>query len=563
MSRVRRARKGEVATDVSQQGGTMEVTLKGPADDVREQMGIQQDGNGAEPRSRTDEFVEALRNPKFQVAVKRIAPREVNGQRANFEVFRESCPLELGQIEEEVFGNHGGKRYRVAVLDSESGATVAAKVIETDADPIIPESEPVIPEFFTEREEPGAMNEKFLEQQIKITGRQLELEGIKQQLESIRGGNGKSGKGIDDSKYADLQRQIMEAEHRREVAALRTQMEETARRAQQPAPPQNDKMLELMMRQMEKSDERFNKLIEQMQQNQLTAISQKLDAIQNKPRQEGSNLKDSIQTVKDIAEMLGVNLPGADDDDDDDGRPKEWYEVLGEKVFPAVMDYLKENKKEGNAISKEEIVARFAAEADRAAQEEVAKKMQLLQQQRQQMQALQQQPVPVLQQPIPPAPQNQPPPPVAMAPVMPPPSLGPTVSVPQAPAPAPVQPTLTPEQEMAMKVAAVLSTLDTEMTFRARAYEWNFEAWELLPGDLLEKISTAPDVAAFFAAFEDPRWHVNPEALVKMRQQVTGEPKIAQWMQIGMKELAGWFEKAKQDPTFSPGGDADGDGEEG
>jgi hypothetical protein len=519
----------------------MEVKMTGTPDKIREQMGIVEEGNGNRPRGASeigtpDDFTKAIQNPKYQVVVKRITPRVWEDRRANVEVFRESCPLDMDTIQEEVFSHHGGRRFRVAVVDLENNTTVAARIIDNDADPIFPDAGKFdeAAALLMREAEPSAQQKTLdtIRHEVEQTQAQLELERLTQQLDELKDRR-KTGaakpNGELETRIAEMEKRIVEVKHQNEVAALRERLTDMEKRLTNPpsTPPPADnglkELLKVMQDHIAASEKKFDRLMDQMRDDKLASIERAIEGLKNRPQQEGNSLRESIQTVKDIAEMLGLNLPGSGDEDDKE--PKEWYEILLDKYVPKIFDLIEDRKKEGKTVTKEELVSELNAAADKAAADAVARARAKLV--------------------APPAPTGG----TALPP--PPPTSG-TV-------PTPVERKIpSVEDEVKLRAASVMAVVERESTLRPRDYQWNYLAWRSLPEDILARLCAAPDPAGLLTVFDGL---VNPEALAAMKSRVAADPKLSAWIGRGIVELRDWWKKAETDPDFDPA-DEDEDGEE-
>lgn len=544
-------------------GGLMEVRMSGTPDEIREQLDRHDDDEGRGPEAQDNgsvvahrEYVEALRNAKNIVVVKRLSPRKADGVPINVEVYREQCPLDPISVEQEVEKEAGGKKFRAAVIDSESGQLVAAHVFTNDLDPVVQRASEEPPEWMREEPPPPSplqMNEEALDRQSRLAVKQIEYEQLRQQLESLKDRKAEGrGDAKTDARIREIESQLIQSQadkrvsevemrYREEISELRRKLDQLVVTPLKTAG--EDPIIKLMMEQNRQANDRFEKLLGQMQDSRMAEIQRQLSELKNKPQQEGSSLKEAVATVKDLMEMMGHGDDGDDKDDDDSDKP--FLERLADRYLPKIFDMIEsEQEKTGKTYSKDEVVARInqelASAADKAAKEEVARR------------------IGMQQRPPAPAPTQPDSSPLRGA--------VPNAAAP-APAPAPAQKEEAPErkipsldEEVKMRAAAVVAVLERELALRPRAWQWTFAAWENLPESILEKLTpdgVSPD--AVLAAFEGM---VNPGGLEQLRQKVTAEPKMQAWMARGIAELNEWGKKAQADPNFNPGEDGEDEGGE-
>lgn len=520
--------------------GTMEVKLTGTPEKIREQMGITSDDSGdSRVEEESGDMWKILNDPQNIVLVKRVAPRDWNGIRCNVEVWRENCPMTMQDIEDELLQNHGGKKYRMSVVSQVTGETLAAKRIDIDMDPIVKPVE--IPDggeyLFGEGGPPpsaGQMTEETLTRQASITAKQIEFETLSQQLQDIKARNKPDAhQNGNNNRIADLERKVADSKYEIQIEALKAKIELLSKQGAAPPPGQgsSDKMLDLILDQQKRSDARFDKLIDQMKENQLGQLRQDIAELKNAPKQEGNTLRENIETMKSLADIIGWKTGGGNDDDEG-GEDDPWYVRLGEKYLPKVFDLIEERKEQGKPMSKEEIVAQINASADVAMKEESEKIRQamLVQQAR-----LAQIPQPALTGSTtasPAAPATG----TATAPAL---KLVPPVA-PEAP---------TVEQEIQLRAASAIAVLERESTLRPRDQEWPYVFWKALPEALLEKVIAAVDVSAMLTVFAEI---VNPEGVKMMLDRVASEPKVGVWIKRGHDELKKWSAALAADPNFDP-----------
>jgi hypothetical protein len=542
------------------EGGEMAVTLRGTPEEVRAQFtaseadappgapppGAPVDGGAPSPQRLA--YIEALKVPQNTVVVKRISPRNWNDAKVNVEVYREQCPLDPVSIETEIREEFGGRKYRAAVINSETGQVVSAETFEVDADPLIKktaEEERFEQEILMQGAPPQQdVSEAALERQTRLTAKQIEYEQTRQTLESLKAQQtgGKTDPRL-DARIRELEhrtttqeadRRVAETEerHRREMDELKRQIS-----AQQAPKPQGmeDPLIKMMMEQNKQANERFEKLLTQMNDNRMADIQRQLAEVKNKPQ--GNNLLEMAESMLKLKEVFGWGEQEDEEDDDDDGEGKPFLEKLADKYLPKVFEMIEdEQTKTGKELSKDEVVARINAAADQAVKEELARRREVAQQAQRSLPAPQQQAAPAPQAAAP-APQAAP------APVAPPQRQVPSI-----------------EEEVKIRVASVIAVLERELILRPRGWQWTLACWQALPEELREKIS-APGLTppASIAVFDGI---VNQEGLELLKKKLTDDAKAAAWMERGLAELRGWAEELAKDPDFDPTEEEDEEGEE-
>ena len=157
-----------------------------------------------------------------------------------------------------------------------------------------------------------------------------------------------------------------------------------------------------------------------------------------------------------------------------------------------------------------------------------------------------------------PAPAPAPPKPAPKLDLLPPADAGaaPTPA-PAAQAPTPPAPPAqeTPEQMLAKQrcqlVAGAIAMIQHEIGLRTRNYEWNYELWDNLPEDVLEKVCTAPDCITMFDAFRVEG--INVAMLDEIKTKYSNDAKAVAWLKRGYGELVEWKKRFDLDPSFDPG----------
>jgi hypothetical protein len=527
---------------------SMELTLKGPPEKVREQArviaGETPATNGdTKEVSQNGKLAEALKVSTHTAVVKRVRPRVFNNIRCNVEVARFDLPIKLHEIVDEVQGTYGGGTYRVAVVD-ESGETTVADNFTLDRDPVFPGSENDSdllreiekaaggsPETATEQ------TAKSIEEQTQLMRKQLDHENALAALEELRdrrksrAGNGPQNAALDE-KIARLEKQAFDAEKKAIEAKYETQLQGTQRQLDELnrklSEPKRDgeskDIMKMFMEMQQKSDEKFNQLIQQMQNSKTDQLIAEVRALKAAPAQQGNDV-----VAKIVEKSLDKFLNDDDDDPDDADDPdKPWYERLADKFLPDVLDLIKERGEKGKPMTKEEITQQINEAAKKAEDEAVAAA-----QKRIMTTSAPRLPVPAAQLP----------------------AETPPAAVAAAPAPPPVEPSKPPtvEEEIAQRCGHVMSLFSRELAVRAREWEWTYECWGQLPEAVLEKVFAAPDPAAMADAFVGV---FPPEVIVELKKRLE-EPKARAWTERGLKELKGWHAKSLENPEFDPTDDSE------
>jgi len=278
------------------------------------------------------------------------------------------------------------------------------------------------------------------------------------------------------------------------------------------------------MDQQRKSDERFERMMEAMQNQKLDAMMSEVKALRNSPVQ-----KESAFTER-IMEKALASLLGDDEEDDEPEEEKPWYERLAMTILDKVDVFKEKEKTAGRPLTREEVLK----EAESFAAQEAAKikqEMGLNQRGRTQVQAL----------PPPQVPGAAVPPPVSPPSPMPP---------PQVPA------SITPEDQVRLRVALCLAELDAESASRPKVYNWNLKFWDELPEDALDAVCAAQTVEIMvesLARFVDKK-----EAVAEFLAKIQSNPKLRLWIERGMNELKEWQKRAEEDPKFDPGAETEG-----
>ncbi len=552
------------------------LTVRGTADSVKRQLGIQTEDKperSPEVATQDDEkkkFVEALRNPKYIIRVKRQTPREFNGQKTNVEVWSAELPMGYQEIQQEIAKDCGGEKYRVAIIDPASNNTIAADTFVIEGNPIVPETDVSQAEMdrMLMRGEPKSaadMSEESLERRARLTAKQIEVEAYEEQLSDARKRREHGGKPApqDNSRVDELERRLTEAKHQAEIEARDRKHAEEMRELKamiaqnaQPKKAEADTTMMMLLEQMredrKQSQTQFNALLNQMKDEKLNAVLEEVKSLRNKPTTQTPMLE-MAQTMLQMKKLLGWDGGGSDDDDEDDeddDRP--WYEKaldkLGGKFGDKLLEKFTAMEEKGETVSREDFMRGMMEHADQVAAAAVKKQLPA--------------PVNILPAPAMPKPaQSLPPAPLASLPP-PPPSAAPQATLPPPPAPtAPPQApqALTIEQEIVIRVGGVLEMIEREIELRPNEYLWNYEgAYNALPESVLEKVCAAPDPVAMIDAFAIP--NISADALAALKAKISGNPRILAWLKVGHDELKEWFTEKMKDPKFDPFAD---DGPEG
>lgn len=580
----------EVVTAPTPKNGeeTMSVSVKGKADDVVRRItgGGDKSATPKPEKDDSEELAKALRNPVNIYSVKRTEPEDWGGVKVRREVHAGECPTTLREIIDFVTKVHGGEKYRISVSNGETNKLITAEKFSVEGPVILPRNQQDVDLerilMTPQKKDPARETAEAIEKQTEVMLKQSEYERAKQAYEDLTGRRAdKAGAASSavELRLAEMERKLIESQANNRVLALEAEL-----RALRAVPPPKDESesptMKLIFKMLEDSkadrvaaDDRMNKILERMQDDKLNTVMAELKAIKEKPAGSSGDLLTQIASLKKIGGLLGWTP----DEDDDDDEPKEWWEILIKDSMPRLFDLLDGKKKEGKAMTKEEVVA----EMDKMAAEAVAKA-----EQEKALQTRYQRPNVSPALPAPPAP-IQPPAPKPAAPAAPPPSgfviPEPKVAAPATPAvpavvseipvatPAPeVAPAappppapkvdevrLTPEQEVILRCANVMEIFAREMLFRPRSYQWTFLAWEHLPEDYREALSTVTDPAAIPAIFANA---IPSEKVAELTKQFEN-PKVAAFVQRGLTEFKEWCEKLKADPDFDPGAEED-DGED-
>lgn len=512
----------------------MNVTMRGTATEIREQAQvIAGEGNG-EPKAGPPEengIVAALRDPKNSVIVKRISPRKVGKLQTNCEVYRESCPLVLSEIAEEVARVHGGRKYRVSVINPK-GEVEAAQTFDVDAEPLFEDSDAEDDALAREimdaqgngEKSSAEMSLESLDREARLSAKQFELEQARKRLKDLREESNPQRSRQDEesaARISKLERDVVETRYETKASALEKELADVRRQLAEPrgGADKTDKLLDLVMQQIKDSNEKFTKLIEQMNNQKLDQITKEISSLKNNPA--GGPLA-LVKDLKDLKEVIGLfGGSGGDDEDDDDDPDKPWFERLADKYLPDVIDLIKDRGKEGKPMTKEEITKHIEEASKKAEDEAVAAA-----QKRIAASAPARLPGPAA-------------PPVAVSPPGVPPAVAP---------PPPVAPPPTVEQDIAQRCGHVMTLFDRELALRVREWEWSYEWWGQLPETILEKAAVAADPAAMVDAFSGI---FAPEAIDGLKKRLE-EPKARAWAERGLRQLKEWHAKALVDPGFDP-----------
>ena len=567
--------------ELTQEGAEpqIDVRMRGGADAVKKQLGVateekkpeKKEGNGQDHEKQ--KFVEALRNSKYIIRVKRLTPREVNGFQTNVEVWQTELPLSYQEIMDEVSKSYLGGKYRVAVIDPSSNSTVAADTFEVPGDPLLPEGVRMTEEeqnriLMRGNEKSAAdLTEEGLDRRARTTAKMLEVEALEGQLEEARLRRTKPAEKPfvqDNTRVDDLERRLTEAKHQAEIENRDRKHAEEMRELKaliakqavpvSQGPSETALLIQQMQRNQDASDKRFEALQKQMQDDKLNALLEEIKAIKNRPAKENGTMLEMADAMLKMKKLFGWGSDDEDTDEDDPNDERPWWEraldKFGDKFIPKLIEKFDGMEEKGTKVTREDFMREIAAAAKAEEDAAVARAQQRI--------AAQQAP-PGLPAPAPQVTQAIPPPPNPSVPgaFKPPAPAQPVAELPPpppppAPAPIPVVPEkLTIEQEILFRVSGVLEILSREIELRPNEYLWNYEGiWQSLPEDLREKIAAAPDPVAMIDVFGIP--NINPELLADMKAKIAANPKIVAWLKIGLDELKEWTAEKAADPTFDP-----------
>ena len=565
--------------ELTQEGAEpqIDVRMRGGADAVKKQLGVateekkpeKKEGNGQDHEKQ--KIVEALRNSKYIIRVKRLTPREVNGFQTNVEVWQTELPLSYQEIMDEVSKSYLGGKYRVAVIDPSSNSTVAADTFEVPGDPLMPEgmSEEEQNRILMRGTEKSAadLTEEGLDRRARTTAKMLEVEALEGQLEEARLRRTKPVEKPfvqDNTRVDDLERRLIEAKHQAEIEnrdrkhaeemrELKALIAKSAAPVQQ-GPSETALLIQQMQRNQDASDKRFEALQKQMQDDKLNALLEEIKGIKNRPAKENGTMLEMADAMLKMKKLFGWGSDDDDDDEDDPNDERPWWEraldKFGDKFIPKLIEKFDGMEEKGTKVTREDFMREIAAAAKAEEDAAVARAQQRIAAQ----QAPPGLPAPQVTQAIPPPPNPSVPgafkPPAPPQPVaeLPPPPPAPT----PAPAPPPVVPEkLTIEQEILLRVSGILEILSREIELRPGEYLWNYEGvWQSAPEELREKIAAAPDPIAMIDAFGIPG--INPELLAGLKAKIVANPKIVAWLKVGLDELKEWTAEKQTDPSFDP-----------
>lgn len=569
----------------------IDVRMSGTATAVKQQLmggGSEEkpekarpDGNGHDDEKR--KFVEALRNPKYIIRVKRMTPREFNGLKTNVEVWSAELPLDYQEIQAEVTKAFGGEKYRVAIVDPQSNNTIAADVFTVDGDPIVPETDMSQAELdrviMGGQKSAADLTEEGLDRRARVSAKMLEVEALEAQLEEARSRRrpGVKQGAQDDTRINDLERRLVESKHQAELEARDRRHAEEMRElkqliAQQAKPKdETNNMMMMLLEQMREdrktSQAQFNAMLSQMKDDKMNVVLEEVKSIRNKPQQQTPMLE-MAQAMLQMKKLFGWDS-GADDDDEDDDDANDdrpWWEraidklggKFGEKFLDKLVEKFSGMEGKGEEVTREQFIKDLEAEAKRVADEAVAKARRPA--------AGGALPAPALPpaRPVvsaPPAPVTTLPPP---SPAAGPQGLVPPVEAPPTEAaqqPVQVPQKMTVEQEIVIRVGGVLEMIDRESELRPNEYHWNYEGCFLaLPEAILEKVCASPDPVTMLDAFAIE--HISPEGIAQMKAKVSANPRMLSWLKMGHDELKEWWTQKQADPKFDPFADEEeGEGE--
>lgn len=579
----------------------LRVSMTGTADQVKRQLGV-----GPEKEQKPEPVIEdfekfslLLKNPKYIIRVKRLRPKQWQGNKTSIEVWTSELPLQWEEIKQEVAENAKGGTYKVSVVNPETGGVVDARNFEVDGDPFVEKVEMTPAEqamFGPQVKDATQVSIDGLDRRAQVTAKLLEVENLEHQLEearSSRNGKGKKGSEDADSRILDLDRRLSEAKHQAELEARDRRHAEEMRElkaliAQNAAPvkPQNDMtmvLLEQMREDRKAAQAQFTALLTQMKDDKLNAVLDEVKQIKNRPSKESGGFLEFAESAIKMKKLFGWGAGGDDDDDeeDDPNDDRPWWQKaldrLGDKLTPRVIDKIFDRldglETSGKKVDKDDFTKSLEIEMKKAEDEAVR--------------IATERAIKALPQPkeTPPArketvPQvnvmerrviGEPEPPRPAAPL---PAEGKatevTVEDPKTPlhlvkdaaeaanpptAPMPIA------KEICLRVCNVILILERELETRPRQFNWNYEgAWNMLPEAVLEKVCQARTPAEVFEAFKVEG--INVEDLDKMKEKVLAAPRAAAWMSRGITELNRWWKKVEADPEFDPADEGEDEGQE-
>lgn len=569
----------------------IDVRMRGGADAVKKQLGVATEEKKPEKKPEDNghdtekkKFVEALRNSKYIIRVKRLTPREVNGYQTNVEVWQTELPLSYQEIVDEVTKSYLGGKYRVAVIDPASNSTVAADTFEVPGDPLLPEGATMSQEeqnriLMRGTEKSAAdLTEEGLDRRARTSAKMLEVEALEAQLDEARQRRMKPAEKPfvqDNTRVDDLERRLTEAKHQAELESrdrkhaeemreLKALIAQNSKPVQQ-GPSEVTLLIQQMQKNQESSDKRFEAMQKQMQDDKLNALLEEVKAIKNRPAKESGTM---LETAEAMLKMKKLFSWGDDDDDDDDDGKRDpndtrpWYEraldKLGDKFIPRLIDKLDGMEEGGKKVTREDFMRELQLVAKQTEDEAVARA-----QDRITKLGVPGLPAPPQVGTVPaaiPPPPNPPVPGAFQAPkapvseLPPPPPSAPAATPPASPVPAtpPSAPAgMSLQQEILLRVGGVLEILSREIELRPGEYLWNYEGvWQSAPEDIRERIAAAPDPVAMIDAFGIPG--ITPELLADLKAKVAANPKIIAWLQVGLDELKEWTAEKAKDPGFDP-----------
>ena len=93
--------------------------------------------------------------------------------------------------------------------------------------------------------------------------------------------------------------------------------------------------------------------------------------------------------------------------------------------------------------------------------------------------------------------------------------------------------------------------IEHELSLRQRNYEWNYELWDNLPEDLLDRVCTSADLVSMLDVFKVEG--IDVKGIEEIKAKISVEPKMLAWLKRGHDELLEWKKKFDADPSFDPG----------
>lgn len=604
----RRKSEGENGADqpeepaaATSEGAKIRMVVSGGADEVKKQLGIATEKIETKPEPVLEDFEKfsnLLKNPKYMVRVKRLRPKQWQGQKTSVEVWTSELPLQWEEIKAEVTEIARGGTYKVSVVNPETGGMIDARNFEIDGDPLIEKVELSDAEkamFAPQEKDATTEGIEKLENRARFSQKLLEVESIEDQLREARerrDGKGKKPTGDDDARIIELDRRLTIAQHQAELESrdrkhaeemreLKVLIAATSKPAQAAGQSETALLLGQMQKMQESSDKRFVDIMKQMQDDRMSQLVQKIDNLEKRPNKESGGFLDFAESAIKMKKLFGWGASGADDDDeeDDPNDDRPWWQKaldrLGDKLTPRVIDKIFDRldglEAGGKKVDKDDFTKSLEIEMKKAEDEAVRiateRAIKALPQQEAPKKLAEKAPmVNVMERKIvdpaaPPTPEATPEQPAEKKADL---HLVTDAPAPAAEVPGQVKPQMSVAQETCLRVCNVILVLERELETRPRRFDWNYEGvWKMLPETVLEKVCLSKTPAEVFEAFKVEG--INVADLDKMKEKVLATPRAVAWMSIGIRELNRWWAELEKNPEFDPAdeGEEDGGEEEG